>query len=91
MLRTDFLKNLSRPPKVIFFTAYRDYAVEGYELNAVDYSVRPVSFESFVKAITKVKEMPGLETLSQTNDYKFNPEAFVYFKADKNRRKAFIK
>jgi len=59
MLGTDFLKNLSHPPKVIFVTAYRDYAVEGYELNAVDYLLKPVSFERFVKAITKVKVMMG--------------------------------
>ena len=44
ILGTEFLKNLSHPPKVIFVTAYRDYAVEGYELDAVDYLVKPVSF-----------------------------------------------
>ncbi len=90
MLGTDFLKSLSHPPKVIFVTAYRDYAVEGYELNAVDYLVKPVSFERFVKAITKVKEMMGQATSTQTHDYKSNPEAFVYLKADKNLRKFFI-
>ena len=37
---TDFLKNLSHPPKVIFVTAYREYAVEGYELDAVDFLVK---------------------------------------------------
>ncbi len=56
ILGTEFLKNLSHPPKVIFVTAYRDYAVDGYELDAVDYLVKPVSFERFLKAITKVKK-----------------------------------
>ncbi len=90
MLGTEFLKNLSHPPKVIFVTAYRDYAVEGYELDAVDYLVKPVSFERFVKAVTKVKRMMGQETLNVSNDYKSNPEAFVYLKVDKDMKKVFI-
>jgi len=90
ILGTDFLKNLSHPPKVIFVTAYRDYAVEGYDLDAVDYIVKPVSFERFVKAITKVKRVLGQETLSAGNDYKSNPDAFIYLKVDKNMQKVFI-
>lgn len=90
MLGTDFLKSLSHPPKVIFVTAYRDYAVEGYELDAVDYLVKPVSFERFVKAITKLKRLMGQETVSQSNDYIPNPEAFVYLKVDKHMQKVFI-
>jgi DNA-binding LytR/AlgR family response regulator len=90
MLGTDFLKNLSHPPKVIFVTAYRDYAVEGYELNAVDYLLKPVSFERFVKAITKVKLMMGQETTSMVTDHKSNDEPFVYMKADKNMNKVYI-
>ena len=69
ILGTEFLKNLSHPPKVIFVTAYRDYAVEGFELDAVDYLVKPVSFERFFKAITKLKRMMGQETVaSQTTN-----------------------
>ena len=70
ILGTEFLKNLSHPPKVIFVTAYRDYAVEGYELDAVDYLVKPVSFERFFKAITKLNRMMGKETISTTVDYR---------------------
>ena len=90
MLGTDFLKNLSHPPKVIFVTAYRDYAVEGYELNAVDYLLKPLSFERFVKAITKVKLMMGQETTSMVTDHKSNNEPFVYMKADKIMNKVYI-
>ncbi len=90
MIGTEFLKNLSHPPKVIFVTAYREFAVEGYELDAVDYLVKPVSFERFVKAITKVKRMMGLEIESPRNKYKTNPEAFIYLKVDKNMQKVLI-
>ena len=49
----DFLKSLKNPPKTIFITAYRDYALESYELETVDYLLKPVTFERFVKAIDK--------------------------------------
>ncbi|HZH65683.1 MAG TPA: LytTR family DNA-binding domain-containing protein [Flavisolibacter sp.] len=90
ILGTDFLKNLSHPPKVIFITAYRDYAVEGYELDAVDYLVKPVSFERFVKAIVKLKRVIGGEPVAQSSDYRSNPDAFVYLKVDRNMQKVFI-
>src|SRR6187397_1989356 len=90
IIGTEFLRNLSHPPKVIFVTAYRDYAVEGYELDAVDYLVKPVSFERFFKAITKLNRMMGKETISTSVDYKSNPEAFVYLKVDKDMKKIFV-
>jgi DNA-binding LytR/AlgR family response regulator len=91
ILGTEFLRNLSHPPKVIFVTAYQDYAVQGYELDAVDYLVKPVSFERFVKAIAKLNRMMGQETISQkSNDYRPNPEAFVYLKVDRHMQKVFI-
>ena len=90
ILGTDFLKNLSHPPKVIFVTAYRDYAVDGYELDAVDFLVKPVSFERFVKAITKVQRMMGQETASLANNNNSNTEAFVYLKVDRIMQKVFV-
>jgi DNA-binding LytR/AlgR family response regulator len=90
ILGTDFLKNLSHPPKVIFVTAYRDYAVDGYDLDAIDFLVKPVSFERFLKAITKVKRMMGHETTSPANENKSNTEAFVYLKVDRSMQKVFI-
>jgi len=52
----DFFKTLSKAPPVIFTTAYPQYAVEGFELNALDYLVKPVSFDRFFKAALKAKE-----------------------------------
>lgn len=53
---TDFLRSLRQPPLVIFTTAYQQYAVEGFELNSVDYLLKPVTYERFYQAIQKVRE-----------------------------------
>jgi len=52
----SFLKTLSNPPLVIFITAYPQFAVDGFEVNAVDYLVKPVAFERFRAAVNKVLE-----------------------------------
>lgn len=49
----DFLKTLSKPPKVIVTTAYKEFALEGYELNISDYLLKPFGFDRFLKAINK--------------------------------------
>jgi DNA-binding LytR/AlgR family response regulator len=90
ILGTDFLRNLSHPPKVIFVTAYDKYAVEGYDLDAVDYLVKPVSFERFLKAVGKVRRLVDNKTTPQTEEQTPTPEAFVYLKVDKNMQKVFI-
>lgn len=90
IIGTEFLKNLAHPPKVIFVTAYREYAVDGFELDAVDYLVKPVSFERFLKAITKLNRLVGGEALSPELQAPAATESFVYLKVDRDMKKVFV-
>jgi len=53
----DFFKSLTRKPNVIFTTAYSEFAIDGFELNAMDYLLKPISFEKFITACNRVKEI----------------------------------
>jgi DNA-binding LytR/AlgR family response regulator len=85
----DFLKNIKNPPKVIFTTAYREYALEGYELDVVDYILKPISFERFFKAVNKFyQSTPGNLIIHKNNDdFK---ESFVYVRANKKVNKIML-
>lgn len=67
-----FLKQLENPPLVIFTTAYTEYAIESYELNVVDYLVKPISFDRFEKAVQKALEYFSFRVKS-------NPQAEYFF------------
>src|SRR5258705_12128082 len=78
----SFLKTLSHPPMVIFTTAYPEFAVEGFELDAIDYLLKPFSFERFLKAANKaVQQLNKKEIAEQATP------SFIFLKADKKVHK----
>lgn len=81
----EFLKTLSNPPKVIFTTAYRNFAVDAFELDAIDYLVKPISFERFLKAINKFLShiQPKQDAVNKINGQK----DYIVLKADKKNYK----
>ena len=81
----EFLRTLSNPPLVIFTTAYPNYAVEGFELNAVDYLLKPISLDRFIKGVNKASEQLKIKKgVGSTAPEVANETAEYFFvKADK--------
>jgi DNA-binding LytR/AlgR family response regulator len=90
----ELLRTLKKPPAVVITTAYREFAIEGYELNVIDYLLKPVSFERFLKAMDKfelltnsIHEKLSLPAIDQTDGIK----AFIYVKSDKKMVRVKLK
>jgi DNA-binding LytR/AlgR family response regulator len=78
----DFLKTLSKPPKTIITTAYKEHALEGFELNVVDYILKPFSFDRLVKAVNKVSDTQTTKTIIKEVSNETNTTRF-FVKGDK--------
>ncbi len=88
----EFVKSLSNSPKIIFTTAYRNYAVEAFDLNIVDYLLKPISFERFAKAIHKFIESSATTSIYHEPDKQPHPEEnFILLKGDKKHHKIDLK
>lgn len=79
----DFLRSLPRPPQVILTTAYHEYALESYELGVLDYLLKPIDFERFLKAIQKIKS-PSFPTQAGSE------RAFRFFNVNKKMVRVWL-
>ncbi len=81
----DFLKTLPNPPQVIFTTAHSEYAMDGYELNVVDYLLKPISLQRFAKAVNKaIEKHESSENEPETKAKETEASAdYIFVKADK--------
>src|SRR6185503_1189094 len=91
----ELLRTLKNPPAVIITTAYREFAIEGYELNVIDYLLKPVSFERFLKAIDKYELLTNPAqakiALSEVSMKADDSKAFIYIKSDKRMVRVMLR
>ena len=92
MTGLDFLRQLEEPPKVIFTTAYSDYALESYELEVVDYLLKPIGFNRFEKAVDKAKQLFSITHKAQAfDDGQTFESRFLLVKEGYNHHHVYLK
>lgn len=86
----ELLRTLKNPPLVIFTTAFSEYALEGFELDVVDYLLKPIDFQRFIKASNRAREIWEQTRPKKANDVNI-PNEFIYIRADRQFIKVFFK
>jgi DNA-binding LytR/AlgR family response regulator len=78
----SFLKTVKHPPQIIFTTAYKEYALDAFDLSACDYLLKPFSLERFIIAVDKAMDRINTPTSLKTTDTEVKEDPFIFIKAD---------
>jgi DNA-binding LytR/AlgR family response regulator len=87
---TEFLRSLVKPPKVIFTTAYKQFAHDAFELDAVDYLLKPISLERFIKAINKIENREEVKGKPGMDEPGLHYKPFLYFRVERQMVKVLL-
>jgi len=85
----EFIKSLKNKPEIIVTTAFRDFAAQGFDLNVLDYLVKPISFDRFMQSIDKFFDKKGRQINNKL--YEVDEQQFVIVRADRKHVKLFLK
>jgi DNA-binding LytR/AlgR family response regulator len=86
----DFIKTLSHPPQIIITSAYRDYAIEGFELNVTDYLVKPINFNRFLAAVNKLRSQSPQMIAGGNMAASSAERPYLFFNVNKKRIKVYL-
>jgi len=87
----ELLRSLQIKPRVIFTTAYREYALEAFDLDVVDYLLKPINFNRFLHAISKIKQLKQYEPEKAPVEETNYQDAFLFLKENREMKKVFLK
>ena len=89
---TDFIKSLHHVPKVIITTAFKEYAIDGFELDVIDYLLKPIRFDRFLRAVNKALSPRGNEEILPNEELQAKKQnsGFIYLKADRKMIKVML-
>jgi two-component system, LytTR family, response regulator len=90
MTGLDFIRNLKNPPRVIITSAFRHYAIEGFDLDVVDYLLKPITFERFLKAVEKYLQLARPVNVIEPTPEKTAPD-FIYLRSNKKHHKVDVR
>jgi len=85
----DFIKTLKKPPSIILTTAYREYAIDGYDLDIIDYLLKPIAFDRFLKAVDRYRDRTKVQVID--NNTAPAQDEFILCNVNRTKHKVWLK